>query len=73
MKVFLHISREYQLERIRLRRPDKWWKFDPADLEERKRWDLYQEAYEFALNCCSTEYAPWYVIPAEKSGSEASS
>lgn len=68
VKVFLHISREYQLERIRrrLRRPDKWWKFDPADLEERKRWDLYQASYEVALNRCSTEHAPWYVIPAEK-------
>lgn len=68
VKVFLHISRDYQLQRIRrrLERPEKWWKFDPADLEERARWDAYREAYETALGRCSTEHAPWYVIPAEK-------
>jgi polyphosphate kinase 2 (PPK2 family) len=64
--VFLHISKEYQLERIRRRldRPDKRWKFDPKDLEERELWVAYQRAYEIMLNRCSTEDAPWYVIPA---------
>ena len=66
VKVFLHISKEYQLERIRrrLERPDKRWKFDPKDLEDRELWVSYQKAYEIMLNHCSTEYAPWYVIPA---------
>ncbi len=68
VKVYLHISKEYQLRRFkrRLERPDKWWKFNPADLEERKYWDDYMRAYEIALNRCSKKHAPWYVIPAEK-------
>lgn len=67
VKVMLHISKDYQLERLRrrLRRPDKHWKFNPADLDERKRWDDYMAAYETALRRCSTDEAPWYVIPAE--------
>jgi PPK2 family polyphosphate:nucleotide phosphotransferase len=67
VKVMLHISPEYQKKRLlrRLERPDKHWKFNPADLEERARWDDYMEAYEIALNRCSTAKAPWYVIPAE--------
>ncbi|WP_457654057.1 polyphosphate kinase 2 family protein [Rhodocaloribacter sp.] len=68
VKIYLHISKEYQLGRFRrrLERPDKWWKFNPADLEERKYWDDYMRAYEIALNRCSKKHAPWYVIPAEK-------
>ena len=67
VKVMLHISKEYQLERLRrrLRRPDKHWKFNPGDLKERARWEDYQGAYEAALARCSTEIAPWYVVPAE--------
>mgnify|MGYP003730890229 CR=1 FL=1 len=67
VKFFLHISKAYQKERLqhRLTRPDKLWKFDPADLAERERWDKYQEAYEDALHHCSTRHAPWYIIPAE--------
>ena len=67
VKVMLNISKEYQLERLRrrLRKPDKHWKFNPADLEERKLWDSYMESYELALSHCSTEASPWYVIPAE--------
>lgn len=67
-KFFLRISREYQKERLqrRLDHPDKHWKFDPADLAERERWDDYREAYEAALGRCSTAHAPWYVIPAER-------
>ena len=67
VKIMLNISKDYQLERLRrrLRRPDKLWKFNPGDLDERKLWDKYMEAYEVALKKCSTSYAPWFVVPAE--------
>lgn len=68
VKVMLHISKGYQLERLRrrLERSDKHWKFNPGDLEERERWEEYMQSYELALQRCSTLYAPWYVVPAEK-------
>lgn len=68
VKIMLHISPEYQLERIkhRLEKPEKAWKFQPGDLEERKLWKDYMEAFEKALEHCSTKDAPWYVVPAEK-------
>jgi PPK2 family polyphosphate:nucleotide phosphotransferase len=68
IKIMLHISKDYQLSRLRrrLERSDKHWKFNPGDLKERDRWDEYMDAYEVMLNQCSTEHAPWYVIPAEK-------
>ena len=68
LKFFLHISKEEQRERLQARidNPDKHWKFDPRDLEERKRWDDYQAAYEDAVKKCSTEWAPWYVVPADR-------
>lgn len=67
VKVMLHISKDYQRERLqrRLERPDKLWKFNPGDLKERAHWDDYMAAYEVALRRCSTDDAPWYVIPAE--------
>ncbi len=67
VKVMLKISKDYQLSRLkrRLNRPDKLWKFNPGDLEERKLWDSYMDAYEVALQRCSTDHAPWYVVPAE--------
>lgn len=67
VKVMLHISKAYQLERFRrrLRRPDKHWKFNPGDLTERERWGEYMRAFEIALERTSTEAAPWYVVPAE--------
>lgn len=67
-KFFLHISKEYQKERLqrRLEKPDKLWKFSPEDLKDRERWNDYQEAYAAILERCSTKYAPWYIIPAEK-------
>lgn len=67
VKVMLNISKDYQLERLRRRldRPDKHWKFNPADLKERALWDDYMSAYESALGRCSTTNAPWYVVPAE--------
>lgn len=68
VKIMLHISKEYQLARLRrrLERSDKHWKFNPGDLDERKLWDVYMQSFEIALNRCSTEHAPWYVVPAEK-------
>jgi PPK2 family polyphosphate:nucleotide phosphotransferase len=67
VKVFLHISRDEQKERLqaRLDDPTKHWKFDVADLAERERWDDYQQAYADALSETSTDDAPWYVIPAD--------
>lgn len=66
-KVFLHISREEQRQRFlrRLHRPDKIWKFDPADLSERALWDRYQTAYEQAIAATAAVHAPWDVIPAD--------
>jgi PPK2 family polyphosphate:nucleotide phosphotransferase len=68
IKFFLHISKEEQAERLqaRLDDPAKRWKFEAADLKERKQWDKYQEAFQDALAACSTPEAPWYVIPANK-------
>ena len=68
VKFFLHISKKEQAERMqaRLDDPKKNWKFSAGDLEERKYWDQYQEAFEDALARCSTEAAPWYAIPADK-------
>ncbi len=68
LKFFLHISKDEQMRRFEKRRsrPDKHWKFSNKDVSERELWDDYQVAYEDALNKCTTEYAPWYVIPANK-------
>jgi PPK2 family polyphosphate:nucleotide phosphotransferase len=68
VKFYLHISKAYQKKRFerRLSRADKHWKFNPADLKERARWEEYRKAYEDVLEKCSTEHAPWYIIPAEK-------
>ncbi|MCP3906003.1 MAG: polyphosphate kinase 2 family protein [Planctomycetes bacterium] len=68
VKLYLHITKDYQLERFRRRlaRPDKHWKFNPNDLVERARWGDYRSAFEEALGRCSKMHAPWYVIPAER-------
>ncbi len=68
LKFFLHISKDEQKERFieRIEDPRKGWKFSPRDLEERALWDDYQTAYEQALRRCSTEAAPWFVIPANR-------
>jgi PPK2 family polyphosphate:nucleotide phosphotransferase len=68
LKFFLYIDRDEQRERFqaRLDDPSKNWKFRLGDLEERKRWDDYIAAYEDVLERCSTEYAPWYVIPSNR-------
>ena len=61
LKFMLHISKEEQMRRLqaRIENPKKQWKFNPADLRERSLWDDYQAAYEDAIKCCSTKYAPW--------------
>ncbi|OKP96322.1 PPK2 family polyphosphate kinase [Paenibacillus sp. P46E] len=66
IKLFLHISKDKQLEKIqeRLQDPAKHWKFDASDLQEREYWDDYQEAYEDAFKETSNDSAPWYWIPA---------
>jgi PPK2 family polyphosphate:nucleotide phosphotransferase len=67
IKLFLHISRKEQRERLlaRLDDPLKRWKFSDGDLAERDHWRAYQRAYEEALSRCSPRVAPWYVIPAD--------
>ena len=66
VKFYLHISKKEQKRRLeaRLEDPQKNWKFQEGDLVERKRWGDYMAAYEEAINRCSTEWAPWYVVPA---------
>lgn len=68
VKVFLHLSRDEQRERLleRIDDPTKHWKVGTADIPERQRWDDYQEAYLAALTRCSTDVAPWYVVPADR-------
>ena len=68
LKFFLHISREEQKERFeaRLADPHKNWKFSLGDVKKREHWDEYMRAYEDALSRCSTPWAPWYIIPADR-------
>jgi PPK2 family polyphosphate:nucleotide phosphotransferase len=68
LKVMLHISYEEQAQRLaaRLDDPTKHWKYNPADLDERALWGDYQAAYADLLARCSTEVAPWYVVPADR-------
>lgn len=68
IKLFLHISKEEQRERLqaRLDEPHKIWKFNKADLAERDHWDEYQQAFAAMLEQTSTKHAPWYVIPADR-------
>jgi PPK2 family polyphosphate:nucleotide phosphotransferase len=68
IKLFLHISKDEQLERFkaRLDDPEKRWKFRTGDLTERTHWDAYQRAFEDALTRTSTEAAPWYIVPADR-------
>jgi PPK2 family polyphosphate:nucleotide phosphotransferase len=68
VKCMLHISADEQKARLqeRLDNPEKHWKYNPGDLDERARWPAYQEAYEIALERTNTDAAPWHVIPADK-------
>lgn len=68
VKFFLNISKDEQRERLkdRLNQPDKNWKFSREDLDDRAHWDDYRRAYHDALEQTSTDYAPWYVVPANR-------
>jgi PPK2 family polyphosphate:nucleotide phosphotransferase len=67
IKIFLHLSKEEQRKRFlaRIDEPDKNWKFSLADIQERKYWKHYVEAYEACLHATSTHHAPWYIVPAD--------
>ena len=68
IKVAMFVSLDEQKARLteRLQRTDKFWKYNPGDLDERKLWPSYQEAYQVMLERTSTDYAPWYVLPCDK-------
>ncbi len=68
VKVMLNISADEQKERLleRLDRPDKHWKFNPGDIDERAMWPAYMDAYQTVFERTSTEHAPWYVVPANR-------
>ncbi len=68
VKCFLHISAKTQKKRLlaRLDKPQKHWKFNPGDVDERRLWPDYQLAYELALERCNTTQAPWFVIPSDR-------
>lgn len=68
LKFFLHLGKTEQAERLqaRLADPHKNWKFESGDLEMRRKWPQFQRAYEDALNCCSTNWAPWHIVPADR-------
>lgn len=68
LKFFLHISKDEQKKRFedRLEEPDKNWKFSRDDLKVREKWDQYMGAYEDALTRCNTDYAPWFIVPANR-------
>ncbi|MGK2870384.1 MAG: polyphosphate kinase 2 family protein [Mycobacterium sp.] len=68
VKVAMFVSLEEQKQRLaeRLDRPDKYWKYNPADIDERLKWPLYQEAYQAMLDKTSTEHAPWHIVPCNR-------
>jgi len=68
VKVAMFVSLDEQRKRLakRLERPDKYWKYNPADIDERLLWPKYQEAYQAVLDRTSTDYAPWHVIPCDR-------
>ena len=68
VKVAMFVSLDEQKRRLaeRLERPDKYWKYNPGDVEERKLWPAYQDAYQAVLDRTSTDYAPWFVVPCDK-------
>jgi PPK2 family polyphosphate:nucleotide phosphotransferase len=70
LKFYFHMSKDEQRERLlkRLENPEDNWKFSTGDLKERERWDDYMKYYEEAINKTSTDFAPWYIIPADDKG-----
>jgi PPK2 family polyphosphate:nucleotide phosphotransferase len=67
LKFFLHVSREEQKKRFmkRLKKPERHWKFSPADIRERGFWADYEHAYEEAIRATASQHAPWFVVPAD--------
>lgn len=70
LKFYFHMSKDEQRKRLlkRLEQPEDQWKFSTGDLKERERWDDYMKYYEEAINKTNTDYAPWYVVPADDKG-----
>ncbi len=70
LKFYFHMSKDEQRERLlkRLENPEDNWKFSTGDLKERERWDDYMNYYEEAINKTSTDFAPWYIVPADDKG-----
>ena len=70
LKFYFHMSKEEQRERLlkRLENPEDNWKFSAGDLKEREHWDDYMKYYEEAINKTSTDFAPWYIVPADDKG-----
>ena len=70
LKFYFHMSKDEQRKRLlkRLEQPEDQWKFSTGDLKERERWDDYMNYYEEAINKTNTDYAPWYVVPANDKG-----
>lgn len=68
LKFFLHISKDEQKERLeeRIHDPEKRWKWNSGDLEERKLWRDYMDAFEDVISATSTHHAPWYIVPANR-------
>jgi len=68
VKVAMFVSLNEQKKRLaeRLERPDKYWKYNPADIDERLKWPLYEEAYQAMLDRTSTDYAPWHIVPCNR-------
>ena len=68
MKIFLHVSREEQGRRLqaRLENPEKHWKFHPDDIADRKRWPEFTAAYDEVISRTSMEWAPWFIVPANR-------
>ncbi|MDA2891712.1 polyphosphate kinase 2 family protein [Mycolicibacterium sp. BiH015] len=68
VKVAMFVSLDEQKKRLaeRLERPDKYWKYNPGDIDERMKWPLYQQAYQAMLDQTSTDYAPWHIVPCNR-------
>jgi PPK2 family polyphosphate:nucleotide phosphotransferase len=68
VKVAMFVALDEQKDRLRkrLKRPDKYWKYNPKDVDERELWPKYQEAYQAMLDRTSTDHAPWYVVPCDR-------
>lgn len=68
VKVMLHITKDEQQDRLaeRLERPDKHWKYQPGDVDERAHWDEYMDAYRIAIEETDTDHAPWFIVPANR-------